>query len=178
VLDQKPAIYYYFTISPNLMYISTLKRRVGLEKIFEFLKKILLSLSISRNADIELYFNEEFSQNPDPPAPTDVPTIYNDSAMKTEPPSPPSDFPLHIHTFLSKSADTNFLLERMMKACLKIIKFLHPFKSSDNEFEEIKILQDIIYSLAIKITTTDPTCTNIRNFIFILSSMIRNIEHH
>jgi hypothetical protein len=66
----------------------------------------------------------------------------------------------------------------MMKACLKIIKFLHPFKSSDNEFEEIKILQDIIYSLAIKITTKEATSTNIRNFIFILSSMIRNIEHH
>jgi hypothetical protein len=106
VLDQKPAIYYYFTISPNLMYISTLKRRVGLEKIFEFLKKILLSLSISRNADIELYFNEEFCINTDLAPSPDGPTIYNENAMKTE--APTSEFSLHIHAFLTKNADTNF----------------------------------------------------------------------
>jgi hypothetical protein len=108
VLDQKPAIYYYFTISPNLMYISTLKRRVGLEKIFEFLKKILLSLSISRNADIELYFNEEFSQNTDLPPSTDDPILYNENAMKTEPASQTSEFSMHIQLFLTKTADTNF----------------------------------------------------------------------
>lgn len=109
ILDQKPAIYYYFTISANLMYISTLKRRVGLEKIYEFLKKILLSLSICKNKDIDNYFNEEFL----------VLEESNDINTSNE---FKNDFEKHLSVYSKKSQRIEFLLEKTLKSCLIIIK--------------------------------------------------------
>lgn len=53
-----------------------------------------------------------------------------------------------------------------------------PFKSTDNDYEEVKLLQDVLYSLAIKICSNECSNTIIRNFTVILSTLIQNIEHH
>jgi hypothetical protein len=54
-LSKKPELYYYFSISPNLLYVSTLKHRLGIQKIHCFLSHILDSLAFQKNKDIDQF---------------------------------------------------------------------------------------------------------------------------
>lgn len=57
VLKTKPTIYSYCLISPNLLFISTLKHQLGLEKLLKFLKKIFYVLAFVKNEDIQSWFS-------------------------------------------------------------------------------------------------------------------------
>lgn len=57
VLKTKPTIYTYCLISPNLLFISTLKHQIGLEKLLKFMKKIFYVLAFIKNEDIEDWFS-------------------------------------------------------------------------------------------------------------------------
>lgn len=50
---KKPLLYYYFSISPNLLFVSSHKQRLGAQRIYEYLRHIFNALLLGRNADIE-----------------------------------------------------------------------------------------------------------------------------
>lgn len=63
ILDSKVTLYYYLTVSPNLMFVSTLKHCSGLEKFSKFLKLVLNVMMFKKNDDIEIFFKEQAEQS-------------------------------------------------------------------------------------------------------------------
>jgi hypothetical protein len=62
VLKTKPTIYTYCLISPNLLFISTLKHQIGLEKLLKFIKKIFYVIAFVKNEDIEKWFSTHYAK--------------------------------------------------------------------------------------------------------------------
>ena len=158
VLRSKTTIYSYSTITPNMLFISTLKHRIGLEKFLRYLKKVLSVLAFIPNKDIERFFASHSD-----PSLSDLPEPWRSS----------------LQAIKRKPLGDKFLLQRIFEAVLATISYAIPLLSK----EEVDLLcqgvKEVMYALAKKSLdprTQTPALTH--NMLVLLESAHYCVHHH
>lgn len=181
ILKTKPNNYSYCIISPNLLFISTVKHQIGLETLLDFLKKIFYVLAFTRNEDIENWFaslssNEKSSES--------------NSAMDSEPLEQPIIVPPHSSIYspdwkavfeaiqIKPMAD-QFLLQRLIEASIFVTNYLCCFVGDDSAVDRLSLfLKEIFYTLASKALDEEVAEPYLqRNFICMYESLHNCIRH-
>lgn len=154
-LSKKPLLYYYYSISPNLLFVSTLKHRLGIQRIYEYLRHIFDALILTSNKDIQDWC-EAFP--------------ISDRDMQQE------GLWSRAMCISRKGSYSPFMLQRIFSKLLEVLNFLHPFKSEDSKNFEFERLKDALFTLIKKSFDEDfPYIKN--NLIAILCTTLSSMRH-
>lgn len=179
ILKTKPNNYSYCIISPNLLFISTVKHQIGLETLLEFLKKIFYVLAFTQNEDIENWFLSLDSGDRAP----------DSSAMDSEPLEQPAIVPPHSTLGLSdwkavfdaiqvKPMAEEFLLQRLIEASIFITNYLCCFVGDDTAVDRLSLyLKEVFYTLAARALEEEAPSYLQRNFLVMYEALHNCIRH-
>lgn len=180
ILKTKPNNYSYCIISPNLLFISTVKHQIGLEALLEFLKKVFFVLAFTRNEDIERWFNSLETQDKTP----------DSAAMDSEPLKQPAIVPPHskplfyqdwktvFDAIMVKPMADQFLLQRLIEASIFVTNYLCCFVGDDAAVDKLSLfLKEVFYTLATKALEEDAPAHLQRNFLVMYESLHNCIRH-
>jgi hypothetical protein len=179
ILKTKPNNYSYCIISPNLLFISTVKHQIGLETLLEFLKKIFYVLAFTKNEDIENGFASlETTER-----------TMDSSAMDSEPLEQPAIVPPHSKLLLSdwkvvfdaiqvKPMSEQYLLQRLIESSIFITNYLCCFVGDDVAVDRLSLyLKEVFYTLAAKAFEEDAPSYLQRNFLVMYEALHNCIRH-
>ena len=149
----------YSTIASNILLMSTLKHKIGLEKFLKFLKKIFAVLSFTSNRDIETFF-----------ASCPQPEIRCETSDR---------WSIALASIRLKPLSDKFLLQRVFEAILATISYAIPLLAKDEVEALCQGVKESIYTLVRK--TLDPKISQdylVHNLLCLLESSHYCVHHH